>query len=282
MKAATLDRKKSSTTDPMPPSPLILSGDMPDNAFMGGPEGDYASVEDALQSSGGLPLSMVSTLERQRRGLRSPSMSPPPVPLSPTDTEISLLNGGSSEEEEDPDNLYATVQKTSRKSSKPKNSGYDHLEKSPEIPRKTGYDRLDPPPIPMRIDSLSGTSHLATPTQLATPTEEMYATVDLSAKKSRQQPANRITHSRHKSADTTLEVGGAMYSVVKKPPPTKPRPPPRRAATPDEPVYSLPDKKVKGQTTPPPGTKTPPPVAPKPGKRTPTPTGTYVGCMWKD
>ena len=109
MKAATLDRKKSSTTDPGYTPYPVISPDLPDSPF---PEGDYASVEDTMRNSSSA-INMFNTLERQRRSLqRTPSTSPPPVPLSPTDTEISILNGGSDEDETN--DLYATVQTTTR------------------------------------------------------------------------------------------------------------------------------------------------------------------------
>lgn len=219
----------------------------------------------------GNSLAMFNTLERQRQTLRSPSMSPPPVPLSPTDTEISIINGGSDEDE--PNDMYATVQTTRRQSTKLASNtrGYDHLEASPEVQRKNppSYDRLNPPPIPSRTDSLPVTPRQAPPT-LPTPSqttslEDMYATVDLSAKTRRPPP----THGRRKSEDNTLN-NGALYSTVNKTPRTKPKPPPRRAATPDEPVYSLPEKVVRGRRSPPTPAKTPPPIAPKPPKRSPT------------
>ena len=66
----------------------------------------------------------------------------------------------------------------------------------------------------------------------------MYATVDVTAKKARRAPPP--IHDRHKPENDNVGVE-ALYSTVKKPPPKKPKPP-RRAATPEEPVYSLPDK----------------------------------------
>ena len=388
MKAATLERKKSSATnDPSAYKP-ILSPDPP--------ESDYALVNDDITrgTSRQPPLKMFNTLERQRRVLRSPDMSPPPLPFSPspTDTEISVLNGGSDDESS---NLYDSIQTAKRTPTPKGGAGYDHLEKSPEPVRrklsKPRYDHLNPPPVPPRGDSLVGPTHqlpkLPPTPPLQQPTipentyatvdsttkthkspthnhhksadrtledsgadnmyatvdlmakthraytshsppthrahaphtppthnrhksadttvgdsgaDNMYATVDLMAKTRRAHvphtppthrahaphtpPTHRAhaphtppTHNHHKSADTTLENTGALYSSVnKRRPPTRPKPPPRRAATPDEPVYTLPDKRVKGRQspgTPPTGMRTPPPVAPKP-RRSPTPTST--------
>ena len=355
-KASTLERNKllSTSSDqflfpgspPVLGSPDVLNRDDHDHGFSlslgAAPESDYASVNDAL-SGQKLSLSMVGTLERQRLSIKSPSMSPPPIPLSPTETDDSVLNGDT---DEDTGDLYATVD-TNRKRTRPKIArGYDHLEKSPEIPRKRpGYDHL-PPQVPIRTDSLSKVSSpppdvstvtinlkrktsaieplpdmyatvdkhrapvadpigdmyatvdkhrapVADPigdmyatvdkhrAPVADPTGDLYATVDKSAKTKRQPqlyPTVHKTHNRHKSADTSLEDVGALYSTVqKKPPRTRPKPPLRRPVTPDEPLYSMPDKRAGGKKTPPlpvDGKKTPPPIAPKPrSRRSPTPTG---------
>ena len=84
-------------------------------------------------------------------------------------------------------------------------------------------------------------------------------------------------HIRMKSADLTLVKGQSsgssppqdveqMYSVVQKKP--RPQEKPRRAITPEEPMYSIPDKKQK---------RKPPPLAPKPPSRSPTPGGSMEG-----
>lgn len=77
------------------------------------------------------------------------------------------------------------------------------------------------------------------------------------------RPSPPHGHQRMRSDDLSLRHNTSappeqLYSVVQKP---RTKPKPRRAATPEEPMYSIPDKKKK-----------PPPIAPKPTSRSPTPT----------
>lgn len=89
--------------------------------------------------------------------------------------------------------------------------------------------------------------------------DSLYSTVN--------KPSRLGGHHRMKSDDILLRNTTStqpnieqMYSVVQKKP--RPQPKPRRAVTPEEPMYSVPEKKKKK----------PPPLAPKPTSRSPTPT----------
>ena len=89
--------------------------------------------------------------------------------------------------------------------------------------------------------------------------EEMYATVNKPVR-----PVKRVKPQLQRSV--TPENEGEMYATVNKPvrpvKPAKPAKPQPRAMTPDEPLYSMPERR-----------RPPPPVKPKPSVRARTPTG---------
>ena len=110
-------------------------------------EGDYASVQDAVRS----PLSpnaTASAVPQPRERDKSPSMSPPPIPRRADHQAISgSMNGIARdveeiEEEEDPNAMYATVQKSVNKKKllTDKGHGYDRLDTQDSL----GYDHLLP------------------------------------------------------------------------------------------------------------------------------------------
>ncbi len=128
------------------------------------------------------------------------------------------------------------------------------LAPAPKPPIRTVPDRT-PSPTPMPLPR-------TVPTAVSIE-DAMYSAVS-------KPKVKRASHQRIKSADYTLSHDPVpqqqgveqMYSVVQKP---RPQPKPRRSATPDEPMYSVPEKKRK------------PPVAPKPTSRSPTPNSMETG-----
>ena len=186
-----------------------------------------------------------------------PPMRPPRTDLAPKSQatpstgKYAPLVGVASTQEALPSDVYDTLEEGPM---------YATIEvckkKKPEIPDRT------PSPAPIPLPRTKPPPPVPTPSPGGMD-DYMYSTV------SKPRPASQ--HLRMKSADLT-SIGyvpqpsqppqpdlDQMYSVVQKP---RPQPKPRRALTPEEPVYSIPERKPRAP---------PPQTAPKPASRSPTP-----------
>lgn len=157
------------------------------------PEGDYASVQDAVKiplvsppevSGSAVPLP-------QQRG-RSPSMSPPPIPRRGDHANVNGIgekeveNGGEEVVVEDPNAAYATVQKpvVRKEKSKSQRDDYDRLLTTVD---SLGYDHL----IPISDDNLDPNAAIeayATVDSKGPAEDPLYATVDAKPPKSKTPP----------------------------------------------------------------------------------------------
>lgn len=164
-KAVTLDRKRpgmgANLLSPDFLSPEHTAGGFIDLDHTGEELSDYASVEDALKHTE-LSAGMVQSLRRQAR--HTPSMSPPPFPLSPPSSSsfkampITATTGPGTvgQEKEEFVDMYASVDishNTNGRVTSPtgKERGYDHLN-ADDSPPMSGYDKLNPPARPPRTD----------------------------------------------------------------------------------------------------------------------------------
>lgn len=277
-KMATLERDKKGGSDSQRSSRVSIPVDDM------GQESEYAVPADHIKKGS------------IKRGVKSPSMSPPPPPLSPP-----TPNGL-------PDEMYATVERSTKKppppvgkkpSLKKKGGGYDHLDCA-----ERGYDHLAPSPEAVRrmggqrqVREEQRRSSVEAPPRPEIDDTQMYATVpskqfrhrrgnsadNLSSTasppvarasegrpKHHSPPAYRPTppYQRRQTSPPPSDVSEGLYSVVdrrKKPSAYNPRPESPPSYNVSDSLYSVVDKTKKK----------PPPTAPRPSRasRSPTPKG---------